>query len=72
MKNDTLISVRLPKPLADELKLTLHKEHFMTLSEALRSIIRDKYLKSIALSDERLIEEIKKIRDSLKKDESNK
>ena len=72
MKNDTLISVRLPKPLIDELKLTLHKEHFMTLSEALRSIIREKYLKSVSMSEERLVEELKKIRDSLKKNESNK
>ncbi len=87
-KKDVLVSIRLPTALLEELSLLSRKKHFMTLSETLRSIIREQYLesqnpdkklkelregikeelieKSMSLGEARLIDELKKIRESLK------
>ncbi len=67
MKHDVLVSVRLPRQLIEELKVILYKEHFMTLSEALRSIIREKYL-----AHQNSNQELKKIQDSLKENDNAK
>lgn len=70
-KRDVLVSVRLPITLLEELSLLSRKKHFMTLSETMRSIIREKYIeseKSMSIGEARLIDEIKKIRESLKHD----
>lgn len=42
--NNILVSLRLPKTLVDELKLISEKQHFMDVSEAVRSILRQSYL----------------------------
>jgi Arc/MetJ-type ribon-helix-helix transcriptional regulator len=41
----SMISIRIPVSLVEELKLVSKKDHFMDVSEAVRSIIRDNYLK---------------------------
>ncbi len=43
MGKNVMISVRIPTSLVEELKESVKKDHFLDLSEAVRSIIRDKY-----------------------------
>lgn len=39
-----IVSVRIPSTLVKKLKIILEKEDFMDLSEAIRSIIRNKWI----------------------------
>jgi Arc/MetJ-type ribon-helix-helix transcriptional regulator len=41
---NTIVSVRIPKSLVKELRKVSEKDHFMDLSEAVRSIVRAKWL----------------------------
>ena len=41
---NTIVSVRIPKSLVSELRKVSEKDHFMDLSEAVRSIVRAKWL----------------------------
>ena len=41
----TMISIRIPSSLVTELKDISRKDHFMDLSESVRSIIRNNWLK---------------------------
>ena len=89
---NSMISVRIPRSLVEEFREASRKDHFLDLSEAVRSVIRTNWLKHKdpqayeisklrkdivdnvnKKSQQELIEELKKIRDSiLKKDEWNK
>ena len=40
---DVMVSIRLPKKLLEELQNTARKNHYMDLSEAVRSILRQKW-----------------------------
>lgn len=42
---NSMISVRIPASLVDELKEVSKKDHFLDLSEAVRSIIRENWIK---------------------------
>lgn len=42
---DVIVSVRMPKTMLDELKLLAKKNHFMDVSEEIRSVIREKTAK---------------------------
>lgn len=42
--NKNIVSVRIPKALVKELKETCMKDHFLDVSEAVRSIVRSKWL----------------------------
>ena len=42
--NDVMVSIRMPKSLASELKGLAKKHHFLDLSEEVRSILRQKWL----------------------------
>jgi len=44
--NDVIVSVRMPRGLVTELKQLAKRNHFMDISEAIRSILRQKYLNS--------------------------
>ncbi len=41
---DKIVSLRMPKPLVEELKALADENHYLDLSEEIRSILRDKYL----------------------------
>ncbi|HIJ03621.1 MAG: hypothetical protein QS99_C0015G0035 [archaeon GW2011_AR4] len=41
---NSLVSLRLPESLVKELKTCSDKDHYLDLSEAIRSIVRDKWL----------------------------
>ena len=68
MKNDILISVRLPASLIDELKLYAHRHHYVTVSELLRSIIREQNLKDTkeSESDSEILNELRKLKEQMK------
>ncbi len=44
--NDVIVSVRMPKGLTEELRGLIERNHFMDMSEAIRSIVRKHYLKA--------------------------
>ena len=44
--NDSVVTVRMPKGLVEDLNKLIEKQHYMDLSEAIRSILRKEYLKS--------------------------
>ena len=44
MKDTSTISIRIPKRMIEELRLVMEKEHFIDLSEAVRSIIRERWI----------------------------
>jgi hypothetical protein len=67
MKND-LVSVRMPKGMVDELKSNASANHFMDLSEELRFIIKQNFLKY----NDPYEYEIKKFKDEIKKEISEK
>jgi Arc/MetJ-type ribon-helix-helix transcriptional regulator len=62
-----MISVRIPESLLDEFKDKISQDHFMDLSEAVRSIIRNRWLeeKNPASS------QIKRLKEEIKEDFSN-
>jgi Arc/MetJ-type ribon-helix-helix transcriptional regulator len=41
---NSLVSIRIPKKLVEELKKTSEQDHFLDLSEAIRSVVRKKWL----------------------------
>lgn len=63
-----MVSIRMPKTLLDELKKLAASEHFMDLSEELRSIVREKYLES----KDPYLYEIKKLRQDIFKELQDK
>jgi len=82
--SNSMISVRIPENLLKEFREISEKDHYMDLSEAVRSIIRKNWLQNkdpasyqikqlrkditenvAKKGQEELIEELKKIRDSL-------
>jgi Arc/MetJ-type ribon-helix-helix transcriptional regulator len=79
-----MLSIRIPSSLIDELKKVCKKDHYLDISETVRSIIRNKWTsqkdplsyqikklrseisQNISIKNqEQLIEELKKIRDSI-------
>jgi len=43
---DTIVSVRVPSSIIKELRILAEKNHYMDISEEVRSIARDNWLKS--------------------------
>ena len=41
---EQVVSVRMPKTLLEELKKISEKEHYMDVSDAIRSVLRHRYL----------------------------
>ena len=58
---DVVISVRMPASLTKELKILTEKNHYMDMSEHLRSVIRDKCIEYI----EPYKHELTKIRENM-------
>ena len=48
--NDPVVSVRMPKGMIKEVRKLSRENHFLDMSEALRSIIRQKWVKSSGVS----------------------
>ncbi len=48
--NDPIISIRMPSGMVEEVKRLSAERHFLDMSEALRSIIRNKWIKSAGIS----------------------
>ena len=69
--NDVIVSVRMPKSLAEQLREIAKRHHFMDVSEAVRSILRQKYFQSQAVAleslagDESLVAKLKQILEGL-------
>ncbi len=42
--NDVMVSIKIPESLLSELKNLVEKEHYMDISESIRSIVRDEWL----------------------------
>jgi Arc/MetJ-type ribon-helix-helix transcriptional regulator len=61
---DSLVSIRLPKSLAEELNLLVKKDHYMDASEAIRSMLREQFER---YSDPYAYE-LKELRDSITKE----
>jgi len=62
--NDIMVSIRIPESLLLELKDLAEKEHYMDVSEEVRSIIRDEWLHF----KQPELEELKKLREDIKKE----
>jgi metal-responsive CopG/Arc/MetJ family transcriptional regulator len=41
---EQVVSVRMPKSLLEELRKISEKEHYMDVSDAIRSVLRQKYI----------------------------
>jgi Arc/MetJ-type ribon-helix-helix transcriptional regulator len=65
MKN-SLVSIRIPKALVEELKKASQKDHFLDLSETVRSIVRDRWIQTQDPSSYHLQQIKKEIHDGLK------
>ncbi|SRR3989338_5885411 len=63
----TMVSVRIPSSLIDELRLISKKDHFLDVSETVRSIIRSNWLRYKDPVAYQLKEIKKEISDSLTK-----
>jgi len=63
-----MISIRIPSSLVEELKQSSKKDHYLDLSEAVRSIIRNNYLKN----KDPAAFELKKLRKEISKNISYK
>ena len=59
--SDIMVSVRMPKSLASELRLLYKTQHFLDLSEEIRSIVRQKWLSHISPE----LFELKKLRENI-------
>ena len=59
--NDVMVSIRMPKSLASELKLLAKTQHFLDLSEEVRSIIRQKWFAHVSPE----LFELKKLRENI-------
>lgn len=57
--NDTIVSIRLPTTLIQELKDLAKKNHYMDFSEQLRDIIRQKHTKYLPEKTQSKIKEMK-------------
>ncbi len=62
--SDTIVSIRMPKSLANELKRLADSEHFLDVSEEVRSIVRQKW----NFHQNPGLFEIKKLRESIETD----
>jgi Arc/MetJ-type ribon-helix-helix transcriptional regulator len=58
-----MVSVRMPKTLLDALKKLAESEHFLDVSEEVRSIVRERYLES----NDPYLYQIKKLRKEIHK-----
>ncbi len=70
---DTVVSVRMPSTLVRELRILADKNHYMDLSEEIRSVVRTKCIDSTQSPDskiaklkqkqsnQQMIEELKKL-----------
>ena len=58
---DTIVSVRMPSTLVKELRGLAEKNHYMDLSEELRSVIRDKVMAHQSRIDSKSTTEAEKI-----------
>lgn len=61
---DSLVSIRLPKSLAEELNLVVRKDHYMDASEAIRSILREQFERH----SDPYAYELKELRESITKE----
>ena len=59
--NDIMVSIRMPRSLAKELKESAKQHHFLDLSEEIRSIVRKKWMQH---NDPQFFE-IKKLREDI-------
>ena len=59
--NDVMVSVRMPKSLAEELRNLTKKHHFLDISEHVRSIVRARWIES----ENPQLSEIKKLREDI-------
>ena len=64
--NDIMVSIRMPESLLSELRAFAEKQHCMDVSEAVRSIVRNKWLDA----EQPELREIEKLRADIK--EGNK
>ena len=62
--HEILVSIRMPSSLVKELKQTSQQEHYLDLSEHIRTIVRDKCLQYL----DPYASEMQKFREDLKKD----
>ncbi|MBU0666187.1 MAG: hypothetical protein ABIC91_02540 [Nanoarchaeota archaeon] len=70
---DTVVSVRMPSSLVRELRILSEKNHFMDLSEEIRSIVRSKclrYSQPFSADVKKLREELKEIFEVKKEQET--
>ena len=63
--NDVIVSVRMPKGLSEELKQLAKHDHFMDVSEAVRSILRHQFLKRTGFENKELMERLKLVLEGL-------
>jgi len=56
---EQVVSVRMPKSLLEELKRISENQHYMDVSDAIRSVLRQRYLQSTE-PDTAKMQEIKK------------
>jgi Arc/MetJ-type ribon-helix-helix transcriptional regulator len=59
--NDVMVSIRMPKSLADEIKRLTEEMHFLDLSEHVRSVVRQRW---VEMQNPQLAE-IKKLREDI-------
>ena len=62
--NDVMVSIRMPKSLASELRLLAKTQHFLDLSEEVRSIVRKKWVQYTGPE----LFELKKLREGIGKE----
>jgi Arc/MetJ-type ribon-helix-helix transcriptional regulator len=60
---DTMVSIRIPGSLLEELKAIAQTEHYMDVSEEIRSIVRDRWLQA----KQPELEELKKLKEDIKR-----
>ena len=58
---DVMVSIRMPKALAEELKALAKTQHFLDLSEEVRSIVRRKWISHASPE----LFELKKLRENI-------
>ncbi|MEK6967913.1 MAG: hypothetical protein AABX51_04750 [Nanoarchaeota archaeon] len=54
MKEDVIVSIRMPKKLQEDLKKLAQERRFMDVSEAVRSIVRSRWVESTKLGTTKL------------------
>ncbi|MBW2974587.1 hypothetical protein KY366_02620 [Candidatus Woesearchaeota archaeon] len=62
--DEVMVSVRLPGSLLSELKRSAEKDHYMDISEEIRSIVRDRWLSSRNPE----LEELRKLKQDIKEE----